>query len=168
MLFFGNVRETEIDYEELTDLSLRITPELTHVDIGHINHEYKEDSNTAENATPRERRFEYYNANNIYNYLGYWDDEFYRFGVVYILNNYTLSPVFNIRGINELNTSTKFKEIPIYNDKGGRNKIIRNKETFEISYRYKDENGLIESNYLSPNENSKGVIKINYDDKDNP
>ena len=168
MLFFGNVKEEEIDYEELTDLSLRITPELTHIDIGHINQEYKEDSNSAENATPKERRYEYYNANNIYNYLGYWDDEFYRFGVVYILNNYTLSPVFNIRGINELNTSTKFKEIPIYNDKGGRNKIIRNKETFEISYRYKDENGLTDSNYLSPNENSKGVIKINYDDKDNP
>ena len=165
MLFFGNVRETEIDYEELTDLSLRITPELTHVGIGHINHEYKEDSG---DDLPRIRRFEYYNANNIYNYLGYWDDEFYRFGVVYILNNYTLSPVFNIRGINELNTSTKFNEIPVYNDKGGRNKIIRNKETFEISYRYKTEDGLTESNYLSPNENSKGVIKINYDDKKYP
>lgn len=166
MLFFGNVREQEVDYEELTDLSLRITPELTHIDIGHINQEYKDDSN--HERVPPIRRYEYYNVNNIYNYLGYWDDEFYRFGVVYILNNYTLSPVFNIRGINELNTTTKFKEIPIYNDKGGRNKIIRNKETFEISYRYKDENGLIESNYLSPNENSKGVIKINYDDKNNP
>jgi len=44
MLFFGNVKETEIDYEELTDLSLRITPELTHIDIGHINQEYKDDS----------------------------------------------------------------------------------------------------------------------------
>lgn len=165
MLFFGNVKETEIDYEELTDLSLRITPELTHVGIGHINQEYKEDSG---DDLPRSRRFEYYNANNIYNYLGYWDDEFYRFGVVYILNNYTLSPVFNIRGISELNTSTKFKEIPVYNDKGGRNKIIRNKETFEISYRYKTEDGITESNYLSPNENSKGVIKINYDDKNNP
>lgn len=165
MLFFGNVKETEIDYEELTDLSLRITPELTHVGIGHINQEYKEDSG---DDLPRNRRFEYYNANNIYNYLGYWDDEFYRFGVVYILNNYTLSPVFNIRGISELNTSTKFKEIPVYNDRGGRNKIIRNKETFEISYRYKTEDGITESNYLSPNENSKGVIKINYDDKNNP
>lgn len=162
MLFFGNVKEAEIDYEELTDLSLRITPELTHIDIGHINQEYKDDSSSDS------RRYEYYNANNIYNYLGYWDDDFYRFGVVYILNNYTLSPVFNIRGINELNTSTKFKEIPVYNDKGGRNKIIRNKETFEISYRYKTEDGITESNYLSPNENSKGVIKINYDDKNNP
>jgi len=37
MLFFGNVKETKIDYEELTDLALRITPELTHVGIGHIN-----------------------------------------------------------------------------------------------------------------------------------
>ena len=168
MLFFGNVQEQEIDYDDLTDLSLRITPELTHIDIGHINQEYKEDSKESKAETPKIRRYEYYNANNIYNYLGYWDDEFYRFGVVYILNNYTLSPAFNIRGINELNTSTKFKEIPVYNDKGGRNKIIRNKDTFEISYRYKDGDSLTESNYLSPNENSKGVVKINYDDKDNP
>lgn len=163
MLFFGNVKEQEIDYEELTDLSLRITPELTHIDIGHINQEYKDDSNT-----PKIRQYEYYNANNIYNYLGYWDDEFYRFGVVYILNNYTLSPVFNIRGINNLTTTTKFNEIPVYNTSGGRNKIVRNKETFQISYKYLGNNGLTESMYLSPDENSKGVIKINYDTKDYP
>jgi len=37
MLFFGNVKEEQLDYAEFIDLSLRITPELTHIDIGHIN-----------------------------------------------------------------------------------------------------------------------------------
>ena len=170
MLFFGNVKETEIDYEELTDLSLRITPELTHIDIGHLNQEYREDS-----SSPRIRKYEYYNANNIYNYLGYWDDEFYRFGIVYILNNHTLSPVFNIRGISELKCDTKFNTIPVYKEKNykelekpTRNKIIRDKEKYTISYRYLEDGEISEYNYLSPNENSKGVIKINYDDKENP
>ena len=169
MLFFGNVKEAEIDYEELTDLSLRITPELTHIDIGHINQEYKDDSGS------HDRRYEYYNVNNIYNYLGYWDDDFYRFGVVYILNNYTLSPVFNIRGINELTCETKFNNIPIYKElnykeleQPTRNKIIRDKEKYTISYKYLEDGKLIEYNFLSPNENSKGVLKINYTDKKNP
>ena len=161
MLFLGNVKETDIDYEELTDLALRITPELTHVGIGHINEKYIEDSSTNIN-----RKYEYYNVNNIYNYLGYWDDELYRFGVVFILNNYTLSPVFNIRGIDELSTSTKFANIPVYNKDKSRNKITRNKETYAISYRYETNDGISDEVILSEHENSKGVVKINYDDKE--
>nr|DAX00306.1 MAG TPA: hypothetical protein [Bacteriophage sp.] len=34
----------------------------------------------------------------IYNKTGYWGKEIYRFGIVYILPNGELSPVFNIRG----------------------------------------------------------------------
>ena len=159
MLFLGNVKEAEINYEELTDLALRITPELTHVSIGHIDEQYKEDS--AVNTT---RKYEYYNVNNIYNYLGYWDDEFYRFGVVFILNNYTLSPVFNIRGIDRLTTSTKFNDIPVYIDGQSRNKISRDKETYKISYRYKTQNGISDDVLYSEHENSKGVVHIDYDD----
>lgn len=40
----------------------------------------------------------YYSSNNVYHHTGYWDDEFYRFGIVYIYNNNILSPVFNIQG----------------------------------------------------------------------
>jgi hypothetical protein len=45
----------------------------------------------------------YYSADNIYNNVGYWDDEFYRFGIVYVYNNNILSPVFNIQGC-DMNT----------------------------------------------------------------
>jgi hypothetical protein len=31
--------------------------------------------------------------------LGYWPEEFYRFGIVYIFNDNSLSHVFNVRGI---------------------------------------------------------------------
>ena len=41
----------------------------------------------------------YYNVKNQYYYTGYWPDEYYRFGVVFIFNNNLLSPVFNIQGV---------------------------------------------------------------------
>jgi hypothetical protein len=41
---------------------------------------------------------EYYNTKNIYYNVGYWNEEFYRLGIVYIFNDNTKSPVYNILG----------------------------------------------------------------------
>jgi hypothetical protein len=35
---------------------------------------------------------------NVYDKVGYWPDELYRFGIVFIYENNILSPVFNIQG----------------------------------------------------------------------
>jgi hypothetical protein len=91
--------------------------------------------------------FEYYNVENIYNYTSYWDEEIYRFGVVYILNNYTLSPVFNVRGKSNVgldaNDSTKLENYytdphaPLYDTNGNRifiqteNNLIKGGKTLE-------------------------------------
>lgn len=40
----------------------------------------------------------YYDPLKVYNNVGYWPDEYYRFGIVFIYNNNQLSPVFNIQG----------------------------------------------------------------------
>lgn len=40
----------------------------------------------------------YYSTKNIYYTLGYWPEEYYRFGVVYVLNDGSTTPVFNVRG----------------------------------------------------------------------
>ena len=40
----------------------------------------------------------YYDPINVYKKVGYWPDEYYRFGIVFIYNNNQLSPVFNIMG----------------------------------------------------------------------
>ena len=62
--------------------------------------------------------YEYYNAQNIYYKLGYWDEEIYRLGIVYILPNGELTPVFNIRGcsnIVEYNSDLNlYSDIPLY------------------------------------------------------
>lgn len=156
MLFLGNVANSDIEYKELADLSLHFLPELNvNHNIGRVNHDYRDESG----------RYEYYNVMNIYDRLGYWNDEIYRFGIVYILNDYTLSPVFNVRGISTLTTKTdstrlSYTKYPIFKDasfdpnnaslntiKANREYIPINKETCKLD---------------SPNENSKGVIRIKY------
>lgn len=64
---------------------------------------------------------------------------------MYILNDYSLSPVFNIRGIKELTPETEFK-IPI----GG----------IELSKINIQEDGIIEE--TDGLENARGIFKINH------
>jgi len=75
MLFFGNIEKNTDNYRELTDLALRIVPQLNVV-----NNFDKLDSNYySENGDCT-----YYNSLNIYNKTGYFNQEYYRFGVVFI------------------------------------------------------------------------------------
>lgn len=159
MLFLGNVTNSDIQYKELTDLSLHFLPELNvENNIGRVDKDYKDTTNS---STP----YEYYNVMNIYNKLGYWNDEIYRLGIVYILNDFTLSPVFNIRGISRLTTKDDVERLdwtdyPLFKKgfdptsttnisviQANREYIPINKETYKLD---------------SQNENSKGVIKIKY------
>lgn len=95
MLFLGNVgqKETFDLYETLKEYSLNnITAKITYGDsIDKVEYDYNAngDLNT---------RAEYYNTQNIYYRLGYWPDEYYRFGIVYILEDGSNTPVFNIKG----------------------------------------------------------------------
>lgn len=139
MLFLGNVHKPEIPYLELSDLSLRLKLQLNDSNnIGFVDEKYQDSTG----------QYEYYNADNIYYKLGYWNNEIYRFGIVYILNDYTLSPVFNLRGVNELTVSTVYDEYDMYLEDGSRNYINYNKETFRLD---------------NLNENAKGVFRIKYD-----
>lgn len=150
MLFFGNVSKVATPYKELSDLALRFLPRVTqNVNIGNLNAEYNETGAT-------NTRYEYYNAKNIYSYLGLWDKEIYRYGVKFIMNDYTLSPVFNTRGRDDLNSNPEYVHFPVYteNDDGT---IVRNYIQINDDYTIKNISG-ITNNFL---ENSKGVIRIN-------
>ena len=75
MLFFGNIVKNTDDYRELSDLALRIVPQLNVVnDFDTLDNNYISKSGD----------FAYYNSLNIYNKTGYFNQEFYRFGVVFI------------------------------------------------------------------------------------
>ena len=107
MLFLGNVQAVNPLYTKLTNLSHYITPygrrELAKDKIGLISTKTYEDVGTTEQAKERDsdaRRYpnEYYNTKNIYYNTGYWNEEYYRLGIVYIFNDNTYSNVYNILG----------------------------------------------------------------------
>ena len=95
MLFFGNVEMTTVEPRDFQNLSLYINVGLvqTQESIGYVKTDYniKEDDDS--------EMTEYYNPQNIYYNLGYWPDEMYRLGIVYIMRDDSLSEVFNLRGI---------------------------------------------------------------------
>lgn len=140
--FAGNVTKDYEIFGKLEKYSLHITPELSFDEnIGNLTTNYDELYPDIESG------YEYYNAKNIYKRLGYWNEEIYRLGIVYILNDYTLSPVFNIRGIKELSEGTSFKSFLISDDL---NDSIEFGEDFLLQ----------ESLNVNNPENSKGVFKI--------
>ena len=104
ILFLGNDTTTEVDYDTLTNLSLYIYPEGVREEsesrIGWINPANYIDGSSGLNANDNQYPNEYYNTKNIYYNVGYWNEEFYRLGIVYILNDNTKTSVFNILGGN--------------------------------------------------------------------
>lgn len=150
MLFMGNVQKQNIPYEELFDLSLRILPNLgTEVYDPELDHYYQCDNN--ENS--------YIDTKFIYNKTGYWPEEFYRFGIVYILPNNQLTPVFNVRGAMNIGaTSKQFSNIGVYTkeEEEGRDRryIQYNENNFLLS------EGIDSNSYTR--ENVKGVCRFVY------
>lgn len=150
-LFLGNVAKPDTPYKDLTDISLRMLPILNSVDakntIGQVGYNYIDDSSLINS-------YEYYNTKNIYYNVGYWDNEIYRLGVVYVMSDNSLSEVFNIRGGNNIKYITDYtlnnSEInpeALYNDNGDRQYITIDEDT----------NCIHGGKSL---ENSKGVVRF--------
>ena len=106
ILFLGNSTTTEVNYTDLINLSLYIKPQAIRTEsnilIGRVSSETYRDTS----EVPEDQKYEYYNTKNIYKYVGYWNEEYYRLGIVYILKDNTKTPVFNILG----GTFEKFDE----------------------------------------------------------
>ena len=131
MLFFGNVGAENIPYNELTDLSLHFLPYLKEE-----NYDCQYDKNYSFQTT----NTGYIDPKFIYNKTGYWGEEIYRLGVVYILPSGKLSPVFNIRGSDKITTNSGFTEKPLYDSEGNRAYIEYDEQTHLITDGYNLEN----------------------------
>ena len=146
MLFFGNIVKNTDNYKELTDCALRIIPSLVVEDFNTVDNEYKDINGS----------FGYYDSINIYNKVGYYPGEYYRFGVVFIYSNGTLSNVYNTIGGDLSEAISISSEYPIQS-KNDDNIIIRN-------YIKVNNNGLIADGNVSggggSNLNAKGVCYI--------
>lgn len=136
--FLGNVSRAEIDYKELTDISLHFCPYLN------TDKKYELDGSKSYSTSSDS----YQNSKFIYNFTGYWPDEIYRLGIVYILNDTSLSPVFNIRGAYNICEygSDIYTSLPYYDDK-------------TRTYIEVDQNsGLLSNGKHQIFENGKGVV----------
>lgn len=144
MLFMANVHNPDIPYNELSDLSLRFLPYLKEE-----NYDIVMDQNYSINTYEQG----YIDPLFIYNKTGYWGEEIYRLGIVYILPNGTLSPVFNIRGAHKITTynNNGYSQIDVFNEDGKRQYIDFNEQT----------NYIIDSQGQFDLENTKGVISLN-------
>lgn len=150
MLFMANVHKPEIPYQELQDLSLRFLP--------YVKENTYELSLTSE-YTPESASLGYYDPKYIYNNVGYWNREIYRLGIVYILPNGELSPVFNIRGGNHIKTfnNNLYTQVPVRKN-GERVYINYDEESYQILNM--DD---IELSTQITYENVKGVIRLESD-----
>ena len=147
MLFFGNVHEQNVDYDILSNQSLKFCAQ----------------ANTGKSYTPSifggypdSTKNTYYDSSFIYNFTGYQKDELYRLGVVYIMNDGNLSPVFNIRGTLNNTISYKFK-----NNKDNYNNINAYIKGEVIEFN--EDTGLIDSK--ATYDNAFGVSKFTCDNE---
>ena len=151
MLFLGNIEKPEVLYNELQDLASRIfpVPTLSSNTIGSTDCTFYD----------REGKYEYYDVNNIYSKVGYFPNEFYRFGIVFILNNNTLSPVFGIRGGLNLELSD------ISDDKYVQDNFDNTVDLFDQNGKrqYIQVTDSILNSRVNPLENNKGVVKFSVD-----
>ena len=101
ILFYGNLSKQDQYYKDLETFSkTNISYEFITQALGNVStnfqyvskYEYLRDGHIISSEGG------YYNTNNIYYFTGYWPGEYYRFGIVYIMSDYSLSPVFNIKG----------------------------------------------------------------------
>lgn len=147
MLFFGNIVKNTDNYRELSDCALRIVPEI----------EFKTDFKTVDNSyNPLDSESGYYGSTNMYNNVGYFSQEYYRFGVVFIYQNGTLSNVYNTLGYN----LKENEALPEYSKK-----LFSEDGVFlKRNYIQIDDKGWInDENYINgTNKNARGVCKFDY------
>ena len=157
-LFMANIHKSRIEYDELSKLSLCFCPYKSEESYPLIN------GGMNEKYEINTWNWGYYDTKYIYDKTGYWPDELYRIGVVYILKDGSLSPVFNIRGATNIPTLTpdnRYYDIDqkMYADREFDSEKLRNLLN-EIDY--SEENYMIVGGVAS-NENAKGVIQLSSD-----
>lgn len=172
MLMMGNIHRPDIPYNELADLSLRFLPyakeEVYPLEM---------DQNYAISSYTKG----YYDPSYIYSNVGYWANEYYRIGIVYILPNNELSPVFNIRGRYGVRTFRANNLNPTNDGTFGKNDKVNDGQYNHYNVYNKNDNTRVKINVnektfytLPPGdaegesatdgsfyENAKGVITLN-------
>jgi hypothetical protein len=97
--------------------------------VGSLNLQYEDHSHG------EDTKCLYYNTKNLYYRVGYWPEEIYRFGIVYIFENGSVSPVLDILGVDFTNKASIEPETDLYNI------IIQNGESLTEDRMYEPDDG---------------------------
>ena len=146
MLFLANVDKPKTQYDDLADCALRFLPILSVSEKYNTKQIGLDYTGSISNT--------YYDPYYIYNKVGYWDDEMYRFGVVFIKSDNTLTEVFNVRGRKNLSeniSESDYSKTEFMKD--GQRTYINYQDT---NYRIVQTNGTVSE------ENAKGVVDIQH------
>lgn len=142
-LFLANTSGFVHDYKALQKLAWCIYPTQQETGFGLPD--------TFGTTSDKEVAKGYYDPKQTYYNIGYWPDEYYRFGVVFIYNNNQLSPVFNIQGYDSQKTTDL--------DKQQLRALLWNKHKNKYEFFDSEEDNYIFNNSILSN--SKGVFKFN-------
>ena len=154
MLFFGNIVKNTDNYKELSDCALRIIPTLEVNTLNNVDIDYEPTNNDCG----------YYNSYNMYNKVGYFNKEYYRFGVVFIYNNGTLSNVYNTIGRTLKETDSSEYLIPELYIREGENDFLLKRNYIKVD----DFGWVADDNYSQQffDVNSRGVCKIDSENEE--
>lgn len=166
MLFFGNVQQTVVANDDLQNISYFIEAECVKgKDIGYV----RPDSYTRKSTADNVGKIEYYNPVSIYYSLGYWPEELYRLGIVYIFLDDSISPVYNLRGCKftieyyedafnpDKNHLTNFKYGASEDSNNSFTTLYKDRNTGEVNVISKEDFFLAGGSFLA---NTKGVFKF--------
>ncbi len=159
-LFMANVHKSRIEYDRLSKLSLCFCPYKTEEPYPLINDGMDQEYDISASSDG------YYDTQYIYNKTGYWPGELYRLGVVYILKDGSLSPVFNIRGATNIPAIYSVTGERVYNYSVDKSLFELNEDSTDQDFEdilqeidYSEEDFIIIGG-KAPNENAKGVIQL--------
>ena len=150
-LFMANIHKTKVEYGVLSKLSLCFCPYKTEEPYPLINDGMTETYDIYATSNG------YYDTKYIYDKTGYWPGELYRFGIVYILKDGSLSPVFNIRGAT--NVSVKSETSSMYSIESQLKDETKSLESILAEIDYSEEDYIIIGGTAN-NENAKGVVQF--------
>jgi hypothetical protein len=138
-LFVGNIKTAGFDYNELKKFSNKVTIDYAQKRLGVKGATFDNVISDIYDPITSGAGFDgypsgYANPRNVHDRLGYWPGEPYMFGIQYMFKNGSLSPVFPIRGIDN-----------IYND---------------ASYNMSDLSGDIDYDERNNYENVRGIYRF--------
>ena len=149
-LFMANIHKSRIEYDILSKLSLCFCPYKHEEAYPLINDGMNEIYDISAMTDG------YYDTQYIYDKTGYWPGEMYRFGVVYIMKDGSVSPVFNLRGATDVPIDTGNSTYKIEDQLKDEN--IQIKDVLK-EIEYSEEDYMIVGG-LANNENAKGVVQF--------